>query len=78
MEQILLEITSKHIKDKKVIVSNCHGFMKKKSCLTNMIAFCNEMSGGCCLFLILTRILTFDIVSSNILIDKLIKRGLGN
>jgi len=45
VEQTLLEITSEHVKDKKVTVSNQHGLMKGASYLTNMIAFYHEISG---------------------------------
>lgn len=34
---------SKYLKDKKVTVSSQHGFMKGKSCLTNLIVLYNEM-----------------------------------
>ena len=42
VEHIILQSTSKRMKDKKVIGSSQHGFMKGKSCLTNLIAFCSE------------------------------------
>lgn len=44
MEQITPEAISKHIKDRKVIGSSQHGFMKMKSHLTNVTAFCDEMT----------------------------------
>ena len=45
------------MKDNKVVGSDHHGFMEGKLCLTNLIAFHNEMIGlmdgggntGCCL-----------------------------
>lgn len=44
MKNILQEIISKHIKDKKVIGSSQHGFAKGKSSLTNLRAFHNDVT----------------------------------
>lgn len=40
-----LEVISKHIKDKKVVESSQHGFVKEK-CLTNVIATYNRTSAS--------------------------------
>ena len=45
MEQPVLGTISRHMKGKKVIGSSQHGFIKGKSCLTNLITFYDEMTG---------------------------------
>lgn len=42
MEHLVLEIISRNMKDKKIIRSNQHGFMKWKLWLTNLIPLNNE------------------------------------
>lgn len=66
------------MKDKKVIGSRWHGFMKRKSCLTNLIAFYDKMTSSVdeekaadVIFLDFSK--TFNTFSLG---DKLIKCGL--
>lgn len=42
MEHLILENISRNMKDKKIIRSSQHGFMKWKLWLTNLIPFNNE------------------------------------
>jgi len=53
MEELVLEVIIKQVEEKKVIRSSQHVFTKRKSCLTNLIAFYDGMTGwesrGCCL-----------------------------
>lgn len=79
MEKIFLENVSKHMKGKRVNGTGHHGFTKAYACLTNLIAFYNEMTGlvnearAADVYPSLCK--AFDTVSSNI--DKLKKYGLG-
>ena len=45
MDQLILEVINKQVEEKKVIGSSQHGFTKGKSCLTNLIAFYDGMTG---------------------------------
>ncbi|GAB0178662.1 mitochondrial enolase superfamily member 1 [Grus japonensis] len=74
MEQLILGVISKHVEEKKVMGSDQHGFTKGKSCLTNLIAFYDGMTGWVVegravnvVYLDLSK--AFDTVSHNIFIS---------
>jgi len=77
----LLDVIIKQVEKKKVIRSSQHGFTKGKSCLTNLIAFYDSITGWVdegravdVVYLNFSK--AFNTVSHNILLGKLRKCGL--
>jgi len=81
MEQLILEVIVKQVEEKKVIKSSHHELTKGKSCLINLIAFYDSMTGWVdegravdVVYLDFSK--AFDTVSHNIVLGKLRKCGL--
>ena len=81
MEQLILQLINKQVEEKKVIRSSQHGFTNGKSCLTNLMAFYDDMTGWVdegrtmdVVYLDFRK--AFDTVSHDILLGKLRKCGL--
>ncbi|CAM4590417.1 unnamed protein product [Caretta caretta] len=81
MEKVLKESILKHLEERKVIRNSQHGFTKGKSCLTNLIAFYDKITGSVDMgkavdMIYLDFSKAFDMVSHSILTSTLKKYGL--
>ncbi|GAB0178679.1 mitochondrial enolase superfamily member 1 [Grus japonensis] len=81
MEQVVLGVINKRVEKEKVMGSDQHGFTRGKSCLSNLIAFHDGMSGWVdegravdVVYLDFSK--GFDTISHKILVSKLRKCGL--
>ncbi|GAB0206463.1 mitochondrial enolase superfamily member 1 [Grus japonensis] len=81
MERFILSALTRHVQDNQGIRPSQHGFMKGRSCLTNLISFydqatCLADEGKAVDAIYLDFSKAFDTVSHSILLEKLAAHGL--
>jgi len=81
LEQLILSALTGNVKDNQGIRPSQHGFMKGRSCLTNLISFYDQVThlrdeGKAVDVIYLDFSKAFDTVLHNILLEKLAARGL--
>ncbi|KAK4823321.1 hypothetical protein QYF61_000923 [Mycteria americana] len=82
MELFILSALNRHVQAKQEIRPRQHGFMKGRSCLTNLISFYDQVTclvdeGKAVDVIYLDFSKAFDTVSHRILLEKLAAHGLG-